>query len=97
MPPEVLFDEAAKVLMQKCIHVNGESILWLLNMRFFPFRSTGIMPPEVLFDEAAKVLMQKAADLGQLLKDAVVGQGGVGVPDGGVQWVGSPENWGMCI
>lgn len=29
--------------------------------------------------------MQKAADLGQLLKDAVVGQGGGGATKGGVQ------------
>mmetsp|Transcript_17069 Transcript_17069/g.51636 ORF Transcript_17069/g.51636 Transcript_17069/m.51636 type:complete len:378 (+) Transcript_17069:84-1217(+) len=51
----------------------------------FSIESTGILPPEVLFGEATKVLMQKAADLGQLLKDAVVGQGGGGVPEGGVQ------------
>lgn len=50
----------------------------------FTIESTGIMAPEVLFDEAAKMLMQKAADLGQLLKDAVVGNGGGG-GGGGVQ------------
>lgn len=42
----------------------------------FSVESTGILPPEELFCEAAKVLMQKAADLAQLLKDAVLGQGG---------------------